>query len=312
MAQRGPLDPFYNDRTGEPIDPDPSFVPSDVPGGSLRRFTQKQFASKVAIVGSKIDRALRDLVDRYNQLQPQDVGKRWVHVVRTGGYSPSLDRQTPFPYLPVWNGSPSNVFDAGSASNLYRFKGSPDTGTLDPTADPYALPIWTQQFYFRKPARLIGVNWNALSCGGTLEGLSNMYADTFKYGTPAPPNKHEGEWVNDLYLDVSITNRFYPQDMTKAETCVQRFAVDARMMLFSELQPGSAYDSIVPVYPMTTDQYTPYGVYMDIRNINVQIPEFSVVRLGIIGAPLYPSGVPGWTPQGHVTSWTVTTAEALR
>lgn len=321
MAQRGPLDPFSNDLTGEPIDVTVSIAPTDFSGGSIRRFTQRQFASKIAIVGSSIDRALRDLQKRYQSLQPQDIGKRWVHVVRTGGFSPSpVDTKQPWlPYLPTWNGNSNNEFDAGSPANLYRFKGTAETGTtVSSDADTYNQTIWTQQFYFRYPARLIAVNWNALSCGanGSVEGLNQTYQDPFFYPAPGadppPPPTKLGGPATDLYLDVSITNRFYPQDMTKAETMTQRVKISAANVLFSHVQPAVDYDTAYPVYPMDNGNRTPYGIYIDLRNLNIPIPEFSVVRLGIIGPTVYPGYGPAWTLNGHVTSWTLTTAEALR
>lgn len=314
MAQKGPLDPYSNDLTGEPILVNPSNVPTDFAGGSLRRFTQKQFASKTAIVGSTIDRALRDLVGRYQSLLPQDLEKRWVHVMRTGGFSPaSIGYQSSLPYLPVWNGGTGNVFASGTPDNLYRFKGTqlPD---VDNAAHPDAQYIWTQQFYFRKPARLIGVNWSSISCGGEVAGYSHVYQDSFRYGNPPPTGKAVNQWVNDLYIDVSITNRFYPQDMTKAETLIQRVKINAKDVLFSQLQPSNQYSTIEPLYPTASGVYAPYGFYIDVRNINVPIPEFSVLRLGIIAPTSYTfeGGVAGWTLSGHVTSWAVTTAEALR
>lgn len=289
---------------GQPAGPPPPPAYTSSLGGSLRRFTHEQIAPQVAIVGSRIDRAVRDLIARYNGLEPQDMGKRWVICQRVGGYSPQFNSiiQDPsqLPWLNVSN-SQDQVGNIDPVQNPYRLKGTFNPDIADPSGDKDGANtqyVWSTTFYTDQPIRILGLNLTMTS------DRVHWYMNPWKYGSVPPPSRSAGQPLNDLYLDVSVDDRFYTSTRAKTEP-------EIRISLSS------------------ADIYKPDGdpdqtnVVIDIRNIDVRVPQFSRVRLSVMVPAYDTTYVSGWNtdllggsthaPYANQSySWTITTAEAMQ
>lgn len=271
-------------------------------GASLRRFTQQQFANLTAIVGSVLDRALQDLNQRYNNLQPQDQQSRWLPNTYVWGYSPMQTQvgvvgQYPMmlPWMYARNAASTVQLDNG-ASNEARLRNTFNPGIpwRGQSTDRYNGNqfVWQNSLYFERAVRLSAVNVTMLSArdrDGALPAYDNpwQYPDT-------------GAWLQDMYLDLSVDNAWYgDRRQTLSTTEVQMTQLNAYQMAFAPYKvegldtalqgqppyPESLYD---PYGGSPVLQYAPQGVSMDARNLNILIPERSTVRLSVI-VPAYPA-----------------------
>jgi len=282
--------------------PPPAYTSS--PGGSLRRFTHEQIAPQVAIVGSRIDRVVRDLIARYNGLEPQDMGKRWVICQRVGGYSPQFNSiiQDPsqLPWLNVSN-SEDQVTGIKPVQNEYRLKGTFNPDIAVPSGDKdgqLTQYVWSTTFYTDRPIRIQGLNLSMRS------DRLHWYMNTWKYGATPPPSRSTNQSLNDMYLDLSIDDRFYTSNRTKIEPEIRVSQTTA--------------DNYNPTHPVDQTE-----VVIDVRNIDIRVPQFSRVRLSIM-VPQYDTRFnSGWNtdllggsthaPYANQSySWTITTAEAMQ
>lgn len=281
-------------------------TPTPSPGGSLRRFTLEQFSNRIGIAGSKIDRALRDLVDRYNNLQPQDMGKRWVICQRVGGYSPQYGAvpgaTATLPWLGVHNAN-TQVANLTPVLNPYRLKGTFNTDIPTPNDGNPAHGdqlAWTTSFYTDVPVRIMALNVTMVTDG------TDYYVNPWVYGAAPPPNKATGQPLNDFYLDLSIDDRFYTSNRFKTEAEVRVTLAD--MKQFDKIGFNGSTQKVVNI---------------DLRNLDIRVPQFSRIRLALV-IPVYNTlYVSGWNTdklggsthaptQNQVYSWTLTTAEAVQ
>lgn len=291
--------------------------PSPFPGvtGSLRRFTRMQFSQLTGIVATRIDRALSDLVTRYNGLQPDDLNRRMVARQFVGGFSPlfGTEGQDPTPFMDIFNGS--------SAQNPLRLK-----GTFNECATDYIQYAWTNAIYFPRPVRVVGVYVNMMS----LPSLGT-YENPWSYGNPAPDPRAYNDWLNDMYVDLSVDSKWYKGNSRKLnESEVQKAHFTAQNQLFSPLALADPIaDNMLPEYPSDTSWKANFGVAIDIRNINVALPEQSTVRLSILfpdyggveGGPYGDAVNSGWNNAGggpakmpwanQTWSYTLTVLESL-
>jgi len=289
---------------GAPAGPPPPPAYTNSLGGSLRRFTHEQIAPQVAVVGSRIDRAVRDLIARYNGLEPQDMGKRWVICQRVGGYSPQFNSiiQDPsqLPWLNVSN-SQDQVTGINPVQNEYRLKGTFNPDIAVPSGDKLGEDtqyVWSTTFYTDRPIRILGLNLTMQS------DLVHWYMNPWVYGVHAPPSRAVGQPLNDMYLDVSVDDRFYTSTRSKSEPEIRISQTSADIYNPSQTSPQE-------------------GVDIDVRNIDIRIPQFSRVRLSIMVPAYDTTYVSGWNtdlfggsthaPYANQSySWTVTTAEAMQ
>ena len=268
-------------------------VVSDV--GELRRFSKMQFSQLTGIVGTRIDRALADMISRFNGLQPDDLNRRGVARQFVGGFSPLFgpDKQDPTPFMNVYNGA--------TAVNPHRLK-----GTFNDCSTPLLQYAWTNAMYFPRPVRIVGLNVNAMS----LPGLAT-YANPLAYGVPAPDPRQPNDWLNDMYVDLSVDSKWYKSNARKLnESEIQKAHFTAENQLFSpQALSVSMTDPMVPEYPEDPVWLANYGICIDVRNVNMAIPEQSTVRLAIL-FPDYDGTVTQFGTSS-VTGWNTDTGAAL-
>lgn len=291
----------------------------------------QQFSQTTGIVATRMDRALSDLIQRYNALQDDDLARRYVTRQIVGGFSPMFGQsgQDPLPFMDIRNTSPSLL--VGGVQNPYRLKGTFNNATDSPDLKQVA---WTTALYFPRPARIVGVHLNMLSLP-TWNAVDNElgYRNPFQYGNPPPAPNVDGDYLRDMYLDLSVDSKWYKGNARKLqESEVQKRNFTANAQFFSpKILAAPIANQMAPAYPEDGSCFVNFGVCIDARNINIPIPEQSTARLSILvpvyeGAdvgiatddsgwnhtPAFVSGVNSFMPWANNTwSWTVTVQEAL-
>lgn len=316
-----------------PLFGQPAAPPTPVPpgnSGSLRRFTMQQFAQTTGIVATRMDRALSDLIQRYNNLQPDDLARRYVTRQVVGGYSPMYGKtgQDPMPFLSIVNDSGTALLTKG-VQNKYRLK-----GTFNNATDPLTQLAWTTALYFPRPARIVGVHLNMLSLPTwNYPDNENGYRNPFMYGTPPPPPYAANDYLKDMYIDVSVDSKWYKGNARKlqeSEVQKRNFTADAQWFSPQVLSAPMEFN-MFPAYPEDEAYGVNFGVCIDARNINIPIPEQSTMRLSIL-VPVYENENVGTSPvdsgwnhtpdfvagansfmpwANNTWSWAVTVQEAL-
>ena len=310
--------------------------PPPFPGvtGSLRRATRMQFSGLTGIVGTRIDRALADFFTRFNALQPDDLDRRSVTRQFVGGFSPMYGGlyQDPMPFLRIANTAADTLLTGSTANptgilNTYRLK-----GTFNDCAESFLQYAWTNTLYFPRPVRIVGIHLNMLSLPG-YNYPANLYGyrNPWQYGHLPPDPRAQGDWLNDMYLDAAIDSKWYKGNSRRlTESELQKATFTAQNQLFSRPLAAPIADEMAPPYPEDPTYFTPFGVCIDIRNVEIAIPEQSTFRLSVL-FPDYNGNIDGtygsakttgWNsglddagafmPWGNqVWSWTVTVAEGL-
>ena len=280
--------------------------PTVVDLGSLRRFTAMQFAQMTAIVAPRIDRAMQDLIARYNALQPSDLGRAEMQKTYVWGYSPfsGSANGTPkqLPFVGIHNAY-EQIDLVTPAQNEYRLKGTfnrdiypnPGPDADNPEQDQLA---WTNTLYFPRPVRIVAAQ--VILYAGSAS-FPNGYQNDFVYGDPPPPTRQDGDPVNDMYVSLDVDSRWYKGNTRKlAEPELQRIKFTSSSQTFSplfSLDTGGIH-IVEPEYPQDAGIASAYAVAIDSGLINVPIPEQSVARFTLM-LPRYITGQQsGWTKGG--------------
>lgn len=167
-----------------------------------RRITKEQIDEGVQIDGSQLERMSDAVADRYNNLQLEDLDKKYQHttVVFTDG-------EYPLNYVNYFNAkneqqttlAPNYPLDGRPVLNPYRTKGY-NFGTLDPTvADNYI--IQTNSIAFAKPAIII--NWS-IHIQALEAGVESPYNNDFLNAS--------GAITSDLRFIIQGKNIFEQRD----------------------------------------------------------------------------------------------------
>lgn len=278
---------------------------------TIRRLTNIQFSPGTSIDGNRLDRAMQDVVDRYNAIQPGDMSKRHTQHQVVLGWSPAcFNGQPKLPFLPMYN-SPITVV-TGTASpdegqqNPWRAK-----GTYNPNIDPTTNIntdyqwLWTTSLGFTKPVILDGVSVFML--------WDSSYTNNFMYGAHPPPGKVTGQAVDDLFLEVSVDNPFLQENRSQnsIEYHKTRWKVDAEQFTANVIPGG--FNDMYPIHPAGP----PKGIAVNSLGLNIPLPQAARVRFSM-GIPEYRVGYesswqgPGRTPwDGCVYSVVLTFLDSL-
>jgi len=294
---------------GAPAGPTPP--PPIVDLGSLRRFTAMQFSQLTAIVAPRIDRAMQDLIARYNGLQPSDLGRYEMQRTYVWGYSPFRGADgTPkqLPFVGIHNAG-QQVSLTTLPQNEYRLKGTfnrdiypnPSSGHSDPEQDQFA---WTNALYFVRPVRIVAAQLVLYSGTST---FVNGYCNDFVYGVAPPPSRQTNQPLDDMYLSVDVDSRWYKGNTRRlAEPEIQRIKFTSVTQAFSPQNTlaGSGVPDVLPAYPLDEGLTCPQAVAIDSGMVNVPIPEQSAVRVTVM-LPRYIDGQDsGWTAgAGNRYAW---------
>ena len=212
-----------------------------------RHITNQQFADGTTIDGSRIDDAMRDVVEHVNEIPKGDLGRRFVQTQYVAGWQPVSPYHSAvtgaethhMPWLPTINWPPTGSVTAtnalgnsvvgsipgdlaGSAiKNRHRFKGTNigfgaqiDVTSSDDANDISGLQwAWSRRFAFTSPAVLHDISVHLHSDVDTTAPAP--YRNEFLYkGTygSVPPGYAAGDSSRDLIILVDVAHPFTPED----------------------------------------------------------------------------------------------------
>lgn len=285
---------------------------------SLREVTREQFANGTTVDGgTRLERALADLIARFNRLRPRDMRRRWFPAIYTSGYMPSaLDVlgvavQQRAPWLSVANVTGITVANPPplGLQNTWRNKGlrnvliDPDTGVGDQLA-------WTTAFYFGKPVIVTGVSLHL----GT-DGV--QFTNGFAYTAAAPAPKTSLP-ADDVVVELAVDNPWTGHDALSGAQAFLRTQFNLQHHLFNPVgtAPGGFVDG-APAFASNVlyaaARKNPEGVIYWQPDLNLPLPGKSTARLSFIipqyDDPLWSSwGAFPWRTQ--YCAWTLHVLEA--
>lgn len=235
---------------------------------SSRQVTRLQFSAKTTIDGNRLDKALGDVVDRYNGIRKRDLARRFIANQVVMGWMPApTDLQWPPPFVSSYNSNAQYWVGAAlpkaGVQNTYRAKGTlwgalaPDPPTTAPTRDQY---LWTTAFFCKRPAVLDALSFDLVT------------DRVFTYGNFAGPTAD-----NVIAVAVQIDNPYAPEDASQSAVVVHKvdFIADAQQFSAVAVPALGAFPDMSPIHP----EGLPKGVAIDLQRINIPIPRDSRVRL---------------------------------
>lgn len=249
---------------------------------TTRRSTKEAFSPGTSIDAPRLDRALEDVVTRFDAIEPGDQERHHTQHQIVMGWMPSRGTQPCFPFLPIYNSdlTCNDVPDEGF-QNPWRVKGTRNAD-IDPTRiNGGSQWAWTTAMTFPKPVTLDGVSLFMLT--------DTEYQNTFQYEAPdPPPSRSAGDPIDDIVLEVSIDNPFLSEVRTQnaVEFHQTKFKVTGR--LFSD-QALPAFTDMQPNHPGGG----PVGVAIDFQGLNIPLPRDARVRFSIV-IPEYLNYTSGW------------------
>lgn len=236
-----------------------------------RRITKEQIDEGVQIDGSQLERMSDAVADRYNNLQLEDLDKKYQHttVVFT-------DSNYFFDYTNYFNAkneptvvAPNYPLDGRPVLNTYRTKGY-NFGSLDPTViDNYI--IQTNSIAFNTPSIII--NWS-IHIQALEEGEFSPYNNDFL--------NEGGEVTSDLRFIIQGKNIFEQRDRRFDEVILNNggFKMDREFFYgFSGIPPISL--SSFPIPPGAPEP-PPIRGFMVENHLNIPINEQGQVSFLVI------------------------------
>ena len=244
---------------------------------SLRRATKEQFADGTTIDGNRIDRALQDLVNRWNAIQPMDLRRRWLPSYFIFGYQGQSQlyaggTQPQQPWLNVENlatGVTGGVPEEG-IQNVQRIRG---TKVLP---DPGGHVSWTIAMHFIEPCilRNFHVTFHTPYAAAPTE-----FTNDWAWAAPLPAGRSVNDPPNDVVIEMAVDNPFIKELRSKSDSEVLRgsFELDAQ---FHAPAGMANHTHVMDGLPALTG-IKPDGVSIVAEGLNVPIPRESRVRFSV-------------------------------
>lgn len=246
------------------------------------RFTDEQFDDGATADGNRIERALADLMARFNGLRQRDLRRRYLPVTVCGGYRPlTVPHADKFPWQPAVN-LLADLTTPADVTNKYRSKGFAQPGIDLETAKgmQYAMEITL-----------------AFPDGGIIDGVS-FQTPAYKYWPGAgtlPPGRATNTPADDLCIEVQIANPALPMNrrLSSQEVLKRNFNVNAGWIEFWA-GAGPHTDGMKPV-SSSTDRATFQTCCLEARALNIPVPIGHVARIVLT--------IPDYTGTGYGNAW---------
>lgn len=255
---------------------------------SSTRLITEQFGQGIDVSGSRIDKAIQDLFDVMNSVDPSLTMRRWVQTTLVAGHQPLRLpaiigvgwNPAILPWMGQDNATQKSALDPPADTyNTFRTKSSFIEGASD-------LLTWCVSINLTRPTILSSVTiWMV---------TDPVYANTMVYGAPEVENPEGGTYPNgdplrDLTVLVTIDSALDTENRVQnaVESIQHRFPVDRAKITFNA--PDPAWDTMIPPHP----EGCPTGICVEIPVICL-LPENSRMRLEVV-IPKYPDATSsGW------------------
>ena len=264
-----------------------------------REITDQQFSTGTTIDGSRIDDAMSDAVDRFNDVPRSDIATRWTQMQYVMGFSkPNTSAIGTQPFLPIKNDDaftfnpPPEVIQ-----NPWRIKACDMIDVQPAQAAANCQYAWTVPIHFSNPVIVDSIHVfltkdNATDTTGSTAAIVE-YNGPFAYGATAPPGSSTGENSEDLSIVMHVDSPFAPEERSQNDVEVVRNRFQINRENFTQIPwpsyatstnaGGSAWTDMLPAqYPGGG----PAGSAIILNDLNVPIHANARVRLAMVIPPL--------------------------
>jgi hypothetical protein len=280
-----------------------------------RNLTKELFYNGTTIDGSRLEKAVGEVVDGINELDKGNTKQRFVATQYHAGFNPqdrsAATKYGKFPWLKMRNDDVLGSSVEGAPFNILRFKGTMVPGienfqsTVGATTSLGDQFAWTRMFHFSRPAILYGVSVMMHIDGGAngarpytgtrdpaVVPVPYTYNNTGLGGAAGPPPGFTPtDNTVDVPLVVDVMNPGSPEDaeLTDVEVTRTQWAVNEEMFSLIAPSPSAVgWTDMTPHYDSTgvTDTRALGGRIVEYRDLNIPIHEQGRVRLAV-SIPLY-------------------------
>ena len=256
-----------------------------------REITNQQFSTGTTIDGSRIDDAMSDAVDRFNDVPRSDIATRWTQTQYVMGFSkPNTVSIGTQPFLPIKNDDSFTInTPPETIQNPWRIKAC-DMIDLQPTeANANCQYAWTVPLYFARPVIVDAIH---VFLTKDREGIIE-YNGPFLYGAVAPSGSSTGDNSEDLSIVMHVDSPFAPEERTQNDVEVVRNKFQINRENFTQIpwhtyvtstnSGGTAWTDMLPAqYPGGG----PAGSAIILDDLNVPLHANARVRLAMVIPPL--------------------------
>tara|TARA_R110002020_G_scaffold264832_1_gene479586 strand:- start:15288 stop:16229 length:942 start_codon:yes stop_codon:yes gene_type:complete len=285
-----------------------------------RTITNEQFTDGTTIDGDRLQKALKDLESRFNDIPRGDIKTKWLPTQFISGWSPTPPQPSVFPFndqswpfLRSINQVNDIVTDAGDLSNItnknrekgYRIPGidpdiaEPDVGL---SGDPQQY-IWETTLFFSDPVVL--VDWTVFLIIDSPQILDRYYKNDWTWhGPDTPEGISVGDLTKDLVLNVSVDCELDREDRSLSDVEVKKSNFKVALKKFSQIDWPNPLLFTPPEMSVLYAGGPLAGVALPL-SLYVPIHQRSRVRLSII-FPKYPPTYVNTPPPfaGAPQAWT--------
>lgn len=275
-----------------------------------RNLTKEVFYDGTTIDGSRLEKAVNEVVEGVNDVKKGNTKQRFVATQYHSGFNPPsrLDpnRYSKWPWLQLNNDAAAShmgVKPESAPTNPVRLKGTsiPGVNQQEGLGDQY---VWTRTLYFDKPVVLHGVSIFMHNDAGT--NASKPYTGTYVTGGPVPytyysPAAEPPQGFNalsdtvDLPIVLDVMNPGTPEDaeMTDVEFTRTLYTINGEpSSTYTPNATATGWNDFQPHYNSgdVTDVRPLHGRVVEYRGLNIPIHQRARVRLAI-ALPLYDGAV---------------------
>lgn len=248
-----------------------------------RLLTREHFQSETTIDGNRLDRAIANMVSRFNRIREGDRQHRWVERTFSTHWHPnSASYGSPFkcasmPNATLWAGLPISI----PSTNIHKWKGHavPEVGDFG------ELRAWGTSWSSSRRSRLRRVVATCLQ-------IEPYETYDWQYGATAPEGSSNGDFINDIAVEVLVMNPSAIERRDKASLVLlrERFRASAQL-LYPKTPLPAAPTNMLPAMP--TPGY-PYGLVIDVE-VDVPLPPYARCVAGLI--------IPNYAAAGFNWPW---------
>jgi hypothetical protein len=263
-----------------------------------REITDQQFSTGTTIDGSRIDDAMSDAVDRFNDVPKSDIATRWTQTQYVMGFSkPNRINIGTQPFLPIKNDDAISVTPPDEFQNAWRIKAC-DMIDVQPGPTTSRMQYaWTVPLYFARPVIVDAIHVfltkdNATDTTAPTAALIE-YNGPFLYGATPPIGRSTGDNSEDLSIVMHVDSPFAPEERTQNDIEVVRNKFQINRENFTQIPwhayatstnaGGTAWTDMLPAqYPGGG----PAGSAIILDDLNVPLHANARVRLAMVIPPL--------------------------
>jgi hypothetical protein len=235
-----------------------------------------QFMSFTTVDGNRLDAFMQGIVERFNQLKPRDIERRWTQTMFVTGYAPALlaSGQSSLPWLNACN-LDSDCTDPdtpGYPTNKWRIKGT-ETPGIEPDQINGQQRAWAWAGEFSRPVRV-----NRLTIYLRTDGVN--FVNSFNTGGTPPPGSLPNESLQDFGIELSVDNPFSPENRSQGSSAIQKVRFWLDQSKFSPVTLPAVTD-MEPKYTVNVLNVPSLGRIIDIE-CDEPIPQNSRVRVNFV------------------------------